>query len=440
MSNWRLPQVPDSDLAVTLTFTAGEHGHLETEVAELAAPISETAARLTDAEARTQAIQRTLDVASKPTPQRQRLHMVSDLPPSDTWDDAVRRSRALTGDSPADLDDLLTQGELASINRRFGDGFVAHSRLDHYDIVAAVAAGVTAAMLDYLVVAVPNKASLTKALRSLSQDSDNWLSSLAKVPYDRVAEVDLSGFYPQSHRVQTFGHDPLLGWVYGTMDILRGSLTGVSRDGVVKSLDVGASPTSSVAVALALQAMHLVSDIVTPAGLPLPGWTALLTVDKSILGSEHTVAELSRWMYLRGYDTWHLPALAAPLLGSEAVLRGYLGLRQLLDEEYREELDLERALVNSDRVADLPRYEVMALIARGIAAAGNAGRFALSGANPLTLNFPLWMAFAKSLLASLNRATPASSMVDAAKMNRLILDAGWVSLEIDQNDLPEIVV
>ena len=130
--------------------------------------------------------------------------------------------------------------------------------------------------------------------------------------------------------------------------------------------------------------------------------------------------------------------MAVPVLGIEAVLRGYLGLRQLLDKEYREELDIERLRTGSNRVADLPRYEVMALIARGIAVAGNSGRFALSGANPLTLNFPLWMAFAKSFLSSLDRAKPVSTMVDAANMNRLILDAGWVSLDVDQEDLPEI--
>ena len=82
--------------------------------------------------------------------------------------------------------------------------------------------------------------------------------------------------------------------------------------------------------------------------------------------------------------------------------------------QYREELDLERLRVDSERVADLPRYEVMALIARGIAAAGNAGRFALSGSNPLTLNFPLWMAFAKSFIGRLDQARPASTMVDTA--------------------------
>ena len=161
-------------------------------------------------------------------------------------------------------------------------------------------------------------------------------------------------------------------------------------------------------------------------------------IDKTLMGSDETVAQISRGMHIGGYDTWHLPTMAVPILGIEAVLRGYLGLRQLVDEEYREELDIERLQSGSDRVADLPRYEVMALIARGIAVAGNAGKFALMEANPLALNFPLWMAFSKSFLGRLDQAKPASTMVDTANMNRLILDAGWVSLEIDRDDLPGI--
>ena len=134
----------------------------------------------------------------------------------------------------------------------------------------------------------------------------------------------------------TFGHDPLLGWVYGTMDILRGTLTGASRSGVVNVFEAGPPTAESLPAALALQAMHLISDVATPAGLQLPGWSALLAVDATLFGSESSVAEISRKMYLDGYDTWHLPTMAVPILGIEVVLRGYLGLRQLLDEQYRE--------------------------------------------------------------------------------------------------------
>ncbi len=432
--------MPDSELAVTLTFAAGEHGSLVTEVEELSSEISDTTDHLDDADARVREIQRRLGIDPKPESRSQYIRAVRATPPPESWDEVVHRSRAALGDTPGSLDDLLTRKELASIERRFGDGFTARSRLDRYDIMAAVAAGVTAALLDYLVVAVPKNSGLTQALKKLSVNHDNWLSGLAKVPYDANRHVEFVGLGGPSHRVQTFGHDPLLGWVYGTMDILRGSISGTSVGGVAKILDQGLPVTDSLPTALALQAMHLISDVATPAGLPLPGWTALLTIDKSLMGSSETVAEISRSMYLGGYDTWHLPTMAVPILGIEVVLRGYLGMRQLLDEQYREELDIERLRSGSDRVADLPRYEVMALIARGIAVAGNAGRFVLLDKTPLTLNFPLWMAFAKSLLGRLDQAKPASTMIDTANMNRLILDAGWVSLEIDSDDLPEIRV
>jgi len=430
--------VPDSELAVTLTFAAGEHGSLATEVEELSSEISDTTEGLDRAQARVQDVQRRLGIDPKPGPRSQRFRVVSEAPPAESWEEVVRRSRMAIGDTPANLDDLLTGKELSSIDRRFGDGFTARSRIDRYDIMAAVVAGVTAALLDYLVVAVPKESELTQALKKLAVRDDNWLAGIAKVPYDRVAGISLDGFNPNAHRAMSFGHDPLLGWVYGTMDILRGTLTGASRSGVVNVFESGPPTAQTLPAALALQAMHLMSDVVTPAGLQLPGWSALLAIDKSLLGSSESVAEISRMMYVRGYDTWHLPTMAVPVLGIEVVLRGYVGLRQLLDDVYRDELDLERLRVNSERVRDLPRYEVMALIARSIAVAGNAGRFALSGSNPLTLNFPLWMAFAKSLLGRLDQAKPASTMIDTANMNRLILDAGWVSLEIDRDDLPEI--
>jgi hypothetical protein len=439
---WR-SKVPDTDLAVTLTFASGEHAAIEVQVDELASEIGQVTGRLDDLDRRVQEIRRRTGLSTGGATRPPSLRSVAsgpDVPSSPSWEEALSRAQEALGDETADLDALLSADEVASIDRRFVEGFTVRSRLDRFDILAAVAAGVTAGLLDYLVVAAPNRSGLTNALRSLSTDSDNWLAGVAKVPYDQVAGVDLSGFNPNAHRVQTFGHDPMLGWVYGTMDILRGSLTGVSRSGVVKTLDMGPPTAHTLPAALAIQAMHLISDIVTPAGLQLPGWSALLTIDKTVLGSDRTVAELSRLMYVRGYDTWHLPTMAVPVLAIEAVLRGYVGLRQVIDEGYREELDLERLQVGSDRVADLPRYEVMALIARSIAVAGNTGRFVLSGSNPLTLNFPLWLAFAKSFLGRLDRATPGSALTVAANTNRLILDAGWVSLQVELDDLPKINV
>ena len=158
--------MPDSELAVTLTFAAGEHGSLATEVEELSSEIADTTGRLDDADARARDLQRRLGIDPKPETRPRHFRVVTETPPPENWDEVVRRSRVVLGDTPATLDDLLAQDELASIERRFGDGFTARSRLDRYDIIAAVAAGVTAAMLDYLIVAVPNESGLTNALRS----------------------------------------------------------------------------------------------------------------------------------------------------------------------------------------------------------------------------------------------------------------------------------
>ena len=425
----------DHDLVVTLTYASDEHESLHLGVEDQLSATRATTDQITDAAERTDRLAHALGIDT-PTAQRPELRSVPAPAPVRTWDELVAEATRRLSDEERSLDDLIDDDQRRRIDRRFGDGFAVRTGLDRYDILAAVAAGVTGALLDYFVTAVPAGSDLTEALRSLSIDSDNWLSGIAKVPYDRVAFVDLEGFNPHTHRVQTFGHDPLLGWVYGTMDILRGSLTGVSRSGTVKTLQIGAPAAESLPAALGLQAMHLISDIATPAGLPLPGWTALLTIDRALPGADHTIGELSRWMYVKGYDTWHLPSLAAPLLGIEVVLRGYLALRELVDDDYRDDLDIDRARAGTDRVADIPRYAVMSLIAQGIAAAGNAGRFAISGANPLTLNYVLWLNFSRSLLSHLDGVTPASALTEQAARGRIALDVGWGRIPLDTSQLP----
>jgi hypothetical protein len=260
------------------------------------------------------------------------------------------------------------------------------------------------------------------------------------VPYDQVAGTGIPGFAPMTHRVQTFGHDPLLGWAFGVLDILQGSLTGISRGGAVAVQRVGVPAADSVVTALALQAAHLVSDVATRSGLPLPGWTALLTIDATLPGARHSVAELARWMFVRGYDTWHFLTMATPLAATAAILRGYLAVRQRFDEEYRIDLETERFRTLASGVSDLPRYQTMRLIAQGITAAGNLGRFALNGANPLTLNYPLWLTFSRSLLVSLDRATPTDTLTGTQRSGRILLDAGWAGLDVEDSSLPPIRV
>ena len=67
----------------------------------------------------------------------------------------------------------------------------------------------------------------------------NWAQKLeetCKTPYDRQAAVldgelgHISAMTGRSHRFQSLGHDPILGFVFGVLDILRGTVTGLSYD------------------------------------------------------------------------------------------------------------------------------------------------------------------------------------------------------------------
>lgn len=343
-----------------------------------------------------------------------------------------------------DIDDLLTKPEIERIERRFTGGFDVRTSLDRYDVAAAVLAGVVGGLVDLLVVRVPGTVlwndvwcdggALTSALRGMALPHDNWLASIAHVPFDRA----VPGVAGRIHRGRTFGHDPLLGLVLGTVDIMRGSLTGVGLGGAVVVAATSELRVGNPAVALGVEVMHLLSDVVTHMGLPLPGWTALLTVNIGGYGPHlQTIGELAAWMYGRGYDTWHFLTMSTSVASVEATARAYFALRQRYDGEYRADVEAEGARAVAERVSDHPRYQAISLLAHGIATAGNLGKLAIAGGNPLTLNYPQWLMLAKRLLGTLVRPRTAGAVQAQAEHNRVVLDAGWSKVDMVMSRLKE---
>ncbi len=126
--------------------------------------------------------------------------------------------------------------------------------------------------------------------------------SLRGVPYDATTPFSdeikkLKLFKGANHRFSTLGHDPLLGLVFGTSNILTNTITtnrhvflttnAVIYDGAMKNPKIGPMvPTAtmlkaatdrfkddkkSVAAAIIKQLIHIATDIYTPKGIPLPG-------------------------------------------------------------------------------------------------------------------------------------------------------------------------
>ncbi len=321
-----------------------------------------------------------------------------------TWDEMERDAKRRLAERGVDtsqiaLDELLEPDEVAAIERRFEGGFELHADLDRSDVVAAIGAGLVGALVDFLLVRIPKDtlartnglrdsffdrgSPLTKWMQGKSLPHENPLSDICKVSFDRVNLKDtaqeLAGSGGRTHRYHTVGHDPLLGLVFGTLDILRGSLTGIDRDGMLVIIPKAGEAHGNPLVALALEVLHLVSDLATKMGIPAPGWTATGLLQFGSIGRDHlTVAQTARQMYIAGYDSRHFLTMASSPAAIEVALRGYWGLRRTLDPDYRSETDHAGLVASPEwKTATHPRFQAMSLTAHSIAAAANAGKIAL---------------------------------------------------------------
>lgn len=139
------------------------------------------------------------------------------------------------------------------------------------------------------------------------------------VPYDaittgpHISETGLSG---TTHRYRTLGHDPVLGWIFGTANIMTSSLTKYNLETyqvhdmrIIRHYPLGISgmfqhvyiytkkdPTL-LAAAVARQAIHFGSDYFTKQGLPVP---LISTVNNDLAKNMIIHGNIDMWSTFRG--------------------------------------------------------------------------------------------------------------------------------------------
>lgn len=139
---------------------------------------------------------------------------------------------------------------------------------------------------------------------------------LAPVPYDAIqggAQFDavLAG---TTHRYRTLGHDPIMVWIFGPINILSDSLTKNDftsyevRNMLITKLvptpqifskamqQIRAEPIT-LPTAIARQALHFGSDYFTKQGLPLP---FIMTADNTLAAQMLTKFHVDMWSVTRG--------------------------------------------------------------------------------------------------------------------------------------------
>ena len=342
------------------------------------------------------------------------------------WDSFVRQCQTYAlsqGVDPlAPYEGFLTEADLKKLQ---SESYDAQYQWDTCDYSFVGASGILASVTDYLLVKIPTTLRTGEYARQVGSPITEWLKTYnttekagqtdwfsqwarelektCKVPYDAksYAGADgvkrVAGMSPKSHRYQAIGHDPVLGFVFGVLDIMRGTITGFSYDklthnhawmqGAVWS---DLEPVGLIE-ALLRQLGHLISDVATPMGLPAPFMTLLQGINFGSFGKkERTVGELARWMYRNGYDFRHFLVSGITPAVIEIILRAYIMLRHY-SEHGETKFDL----------ASHPKYRSMLLAAHSIATVGNAGKIVLMQGNPLAINSAEWMAFIRYLVPSI---------------------------------------
>ncbi len=143
---------------------------------------------------------------------------------------------------------------------------------------------------------------------------------LQSVPYDAlktstyITDTGLSGI---THRYRTLGHDPVLGWIFGTANIMTNALTKtdfvttsqVSNMTIIRHYPMGTigmlekaanyarNDPMLLSAAVARQAIHFGSDYFTKQGLPIP---LIATVNNDLVKTMLTKGHIDMWSITRG--------------------------------------------------------------------------------------------------------------------------------------------
>lgn len=328
--------------------------------------------------------------------------------PLPSWEDVIKdANQFVTFD--VDLLSLFTEEELKSNElyiSQLREDFNALHRLDAIDYSICIAAGVLAAAIDIFLVGIPEKTKdginagpLSNYIRqkfdeAIPADKIKELEKRFKVPYDSSTNYDLNkyvdGLSSWFHRYHSLGHDPILGFIFGVFDIMKGRFTAIDKNGKIISQVVGDVPEGmTIFKAIGQVFGHLQSDVNTSMGLPVPMMTLLNKFQFGSFGSEGlSFAEIARGMYAEGYDFKHFCSMSIPTMLIEVIVRiSYLIKRLKEGYTFKESIPI-------NGLNKKPKLQTMLFISHTICTAVNAGKVYFTQ-NPLAINYTEWIAFLK---------------------------------------------
>ena len=316
-------------------------------------------------------------------------------------------------------EDLLTASERRTTDARIArhvDDFNARYGLDGWDYAIAGASGLVGALFDLLCVSPPPKPTtawtqkVDGTLNRGVQQAFNKLVppelSAALAEANKIGTADASTVHglmgalpgtvnPRNHRLRSLAHDPVLGFLFGVADMIRGTCTVIGNNGF-EILEGKEGPAGTgVFGSLARMFGHLLSDVNAPSGkgnrgmgLPAPFLGLLRMFDGiPVVGSD--LGKQVEYMYVNGYDFRQFVVASIPALIMEVVMRASYAAKQVTVAHE----PLGQALVETLPTRMSPRFRMMLAIGYGCMSGVNASRMYVTQ-DIMSLNYAAWTGLA----------------------------------------------
>lgn len=306
------------------------------------------------------------------------------------------------------------------------------------DVLAGIIAGIIASIIDIVFVGTPEVVKiykggenfdgsiLTGALRKIGNGDNKlsqmfkWLSEKCKVPYDISAEKDV--VIPNNHRLRSFGHDPLIGLLFAVVDIIMGTATVVDNKGRLRVLiNSRQYPGSQKFLAVFYYLGHLLSDVCTARGLPIPGFI----MTQFFAGDDTSIARIAEQMYKDGYDLRHLASMTTPVYIKNMITDVYY--RMCIQKETKIIGTIaEKQICENRKIAY--KYKLR-LISDTVSCGGNVLKFFIppTMGNVTALNLPEWTSLIKDTAINLKYQMREKN-IENLICNREIISDNWRQL------------
>lgn len=326
---------------------------------------------------------------------------------NERYDEAIGLNEILGSQDRLEIEKDIDK-RIENFNQRYG--------LDDWDYAIAGSCGLFAAMLDLLCVKAPPSPN-TK----WTQEVDGIFNQWTQKAFNKALPSDISellsqknpigapdssvisdlidapekALNPTNHRLRSLAHDPILGFIFGVIDMKNGTCTTVINGKITSILSKKGPTDGNIFQLLGRMFGHLLSDINAPSskgnrgmGLPAP-FMGILRMFENIPIGDSNFGKQIEWMYINGYDFRQFIATSIPVAIMEVLLRCFYTAKQM--KIYSKSFG--ETIVETIPTKMNPRFRIMLALAYGTSSSVNAGKMYVTQ-NILNASYASWMGLA----------------------------------------------